>query len=42
MRSTVLLTVLFLATSAFAREYKAAVVDMAKVFNEYPGTQRAK
>lgn len=42
MRSTVLLTVLFLATSAFARDYKAAVVDMAKVFNEYPGTQRAK
>ena len=43
MRSIVfLLSVLFLATSAFARDYKTAVVDMAKVFNEFPGTQRAK
>lgn len=42
MRSTVLLTVFLLAASAFARDYKTAVVDMAKIFNEYPGTQRAK
>ena len=42
MRSIIFLTVLSLASSAFARDYKTAVVDMAKIFNEYPGTQKAK
>ncbi|HVZ82006.1 MAG TPA: OmpH family outer membrane protein [bacterium] len=42
MRS-ITFAVLFLLTSAvFAHDFKTAVVDMSQVFNEYPGTQRAK
>jgi outer membrane protein len=42
MRSIALFVSFFFASSVFAHEFRTAVVDMVKVFNEYPGTLTAK
>ena len=42
MRRIALLCCLLLTTSAFAKDFKVGTVDIAKLFDAYPGTQKAK
>ncbi len=43
MRILSLITCLFLlASTSFAKDFKMATVDLAKLFNEYPGTKDAQ